>query len=514
MPRASTRKAKPGAAPAAPVIKWTASEIVSRKIAELRPHPKNPNTHPQEQIDNLVALFRAVGFHTPILVDENDTILAGHGRRLAALQAGMVEVPTIKRTGLTEAEKLAILISDNQNPRLSVIDEELLKGNVVELKRLDFDLNLLGFPDLKLVEFVSGLGDGVTPPPEAAADGADRELTDEETKALDDAWRTLVKEWNHLVNDHPANGFLSTSYTKGALAVYFMRARLYGSTIPSAATLAYTPHRMLIKGDKDSLDSALRQRTDSILAGLRFICQGQPKFDKLLGMTLAVQGCRLPGEFPADLARDLYDEFVTEPNGVVLDPCHGWGGRMLGFLLSKHAAQYDGYDVDPKTHRGVRELFSDLRGLAASKKGAATYCEPFETAKLKPNRYDFALTSPPYFNVEKYGGDQSSWKLYSDYDKWVAGFYAPMIQSVAKALKPGASFALQVGNQSYPLEESAKTIADGCGLWYVETRHTGMINNYNKTEKEDGEVIVIFRKGTPENPALADAATKFGKVMK
>lgn len=493
---------------------WSADKIESRKLSDLKPYPNNPRTHSPEQVAQIAASMREFGFTQPMIIDEDNMILAGHGRAMASQNLGLADVPVIVRAGLSPAQKRAIVIADNQIAANAGWDDSLLKIEIAELKRLDFDLNLLGFPDLKLVEFVSGLGDGVTPQAEPEAGGVDRELTDEEAKTLNDAWRLLVKDWARFVASFPAHGFLSTSYSKGALAVYFMRARLYGQAIPSAATLAYTPHRMLIKGDKDSLDSALKQSTDSMMAGLRFICQGQPKFDKLLGMTLAVQSCRLPGEFPADLARDLYDEFVMEPNSVVLDPCHGWGGRMLGFLLSKHAAQYDGYDVDPKTHRGVRELFADLRGLAASKKGAATYCEPFETAKLKPNRYDFALTSPPYFNVEKYGGDQSSWKLYSDYDKWVAGFYAPMIQSVAKALKPKAAFALQVGNQSYPLEESAKTIADGCGLWYVETRHTGMINNYNKTEKEDGEVIVIFRKGTPENPALADAAAKFGKVMK
>lgn len=485
---------------------WSADKIERRKLADLKPYPNNPRTHSPEQVTQIVSSMREFGFTQPMIIDEDNMILAGHGRAMASQNLGLVDVPVIVRANLTPAQKRAIVIADNQIAANAGWDDALLKIEITELKKLDFDLSLLGFPDLKLVEFVSGLGDGVAPQAEPETGGADRELTEEETRLLNVAWRKMVADWAAIVKRHADLGFLSTSYTRGSLAVAFMRARLYGLPIPSPMTLAYTPHRFFTIGDKGSYAQVVAQSTDEVMSGLRFVTKGAPGLDKfLLAGTLAVRSCRMPGEFPVDLARDLYDEFVTEPGGVVLDPCHGWGGRMLGFLLSKHAVQYDGWDVDPKTHRGVRELFADLRGLAASKKGAATYCEPFETAKLKPNRYDFALTSPPYFNVEKYGGDQSSWKLYSDYDKWVAGFYAPMIQSVAKALKPKAAFALQVGNQSYPLEESAKSIADGCGLWYLETRHTGMINNYNKTEKDDGEVIIIFRKGTPENPALKDA---------
>lgn len=477
-----------------PAIPFAASEIVSRKLSELRTYPNNPNTHPPEQIDNLVALYREFGFTQPMLIDEDDMILAGHGRRLAALKMGLEEVPTIKRSGLTPAQKKAIVITDNQNAAMSLWDDDMLKKEVIELKVMNFDLSLLGFNDLKLVEFVSGLGDGQQQQSDPEGDGAeDRELTEAETKLLNDAWRKMVADWASIVARQKEIGFLSTSYTKGALAVTFMRSRLYGSAIPSAATLAYTPHRIMIKGDKDSLDSALKQTTDAMMASLRFVLQGAPKFDKLVGGTLAVQGCRLPGEFPADLARDLYDELCPK-GGRVLDPCHGWGGRMLGFLLSTTASHYDGWDVDRLTWEGVRLMFKDLKAFAPIAKTAATFCQPFEEAKPKANSFDFALTSPPYFDVEKYGGDDSSWKRYSDFDKWVAGFYSPMITSVAKALKPGAVFALQVGNQSYPLEETAKTIAARVKLDYAETRHSGMINNYNKTEKQDGEVIVLFRK--------------------
>jgi hypothetical protein len=480
---------------------WMAGPTERRKLSELKPYPNNPRTHDQAQIETLAKLIKTFGFTQPMLIDEHDMILAGHGRAEAAMLLGLDEVPVVVRAGLSDADKMAIVIADNQIALTAGWDEAILKGQVVELKKLNFDLDLLGFPELELVEFVSGLGDGKTAQAPAGGDGAqDRDLTEAELAVLLSAWRVMTKEWTGILAKRESLGFVSTSYTKGALAVYFLRARFYGNSIPSAATLAYTPHRVDINGDtQGSLSDFLATcgRRDEFIKSLMFLCQGQPKLDKMLGQTLAIHRHRLPGEFPVDLARSLYDEFCTTPGASVLDPCHGWGGRMLGFLLAKNVSHYTGYDVDPKTYRGVNDMYRDLRKLAAFDKTAQLVCEPFERAKPKSASIDFAMTSPPYFNTEKYGGDESSWKLYPDFDKWVAGFYAPMIQSVARALKPSASFALQIGNQTHPLESTAKEIAGTCGLEYAETRGTGMINNYNKTLSEDGEVIVIFKKKNP-----------------
>jgi ParB-like chromosome segregation protein Spo0J len=69
----------------------------------LKPHPGNARTHSQEQIAQLVASFERYGVTHPFLADENDNILAGHGKHLAALQMGLEEVPVIVLRGLTES---------------------------------------------------------------------------------------------------------------------------------------------------------------------------------------------------------------------------------------------------------------------------------------------------------------------------------------------------------------------------------------------------------------------------
>ena len=151
MGKSSKRAAASGA-----VVNWTASEIVLRAIDDIHPYPNNPKQHPQEQIEQLAALIKEFGFDQPIVVDEDLMILKGHGRQMAARLLGLTQVPTIQRIGLTPAQKKAIIIADNQVPLLGSWNDALLKIEVGELKKLNYDLKLLGFPDLKLVEFVTG----------------------------------------------------------------------------------------------------------------------------------------------------------------------------------------------------------------------------------------------------------------------------------------------------------------------------------------------------------------------
>ena len=479
-------------------LPWTAADIELRDLDALTAYPNNPRTHSAEQIDQIVASMVEFGWTQPMIVDEDGMILAGHGRAMAARQLGLDQVPVVVRPGLSESQKRAIVIADNQIPQNAGWDEKLLRIEIKELKKSGFDLNLLAFPELKLVEF--------TALPGSAAGGAEegqRELTDKEAKLMDDAWAVLVRDWHWILSSREsmaANHFVSSNFTKGALAVHFLRARFFERSIPSAATLAYTPHRVDVNGDKKGslIDLMKRATTPEILRSIQFVAQMEPRLDKLLLSSLAIHGHRIPGEFPSDLARQLIDEFASKPKSRVLDPCHGWGGRALGFMLSKKAEHYEGFDTDPLTHSGVNDMLNDLLPFSERVRTWRTQNIPFQRAELEDASFDFALTSPPYFNVEKYNGKESSWREFKTFDEWCDGFYGPMIVKVAAALKPHAAFALQIGNQSYPLEEKAKEIAATCGLEYSETRSTSMINNYNKTEKLDGEVVVIFsKKKTP-----------------
>jgi DNA modification methylase len=118
--------------------------VVWRTIGELREFPGNPRRHPERQIASLMRSINRV-WTNPILIDEAGTILAGHGRLEAAKRLGMAEVPTVTISGLSAAEKKAVVIADNRMPEQAVWDFDLLRSHFKNLIELDFDVELTGF---------------------------------------------------------------------------------------------------------------------------------------------------------------------------------------------------------------------------------------------------------------------------------------------------------------------------------------------------------------------------------
>ena len=111
----------------------------------LKEYERNTRTHSEEQVEQLKRSITELGFTNPVLVDEDNVLIAGHGRTLAARALGMKEVPAIRLKNLTEAQRKALRIADNQLALNAGWDEELLRVELAELKTEDFDLDLLGF---------------------------------------------------------------------------------------------------------------------------------------------------------------------------------------------------------------------------------------------------------------------------------------------------------------------------------------------------------------------------------
>ena len=120
-------------------------EIVYKKVNDLIPYVNNSRTHSEEQVNQIVASINEFGFTNPLLIDEKDNIIAGHGRLLASKKLKMEEVPCIVLSGLTEAQKKAYIIADNKMALNAGWDFNLLSLELENLKELDFDLELTGF---------------------------------------------------------------------------------------------------------------------------------------------------------------------------------------------------------------------------------------------------------------------------------------------------------------------------------------------------------------------------------
>src|ERR1019366_2390119 len=114
-------------------------------VSDLIPRAMNPRTHSDGQIAQIAASIEEFGWTNPILVGPDKIVLAGHGRLLAARKLRMTEVPVIVLANLTESQRRALVIADNQLALNAGWDEEILRLKLAALQEEDFDLNLVGF---------------------------------------------------------------------------------------------------------------------------------------------------------------------------------------------------------------------------------------------------------------------------------------------------------------------------------------------------------------------------------
>jgi len=133
-----------------------------RQIADLIPYARNARTHSDEQVAQIAASIKEFGWTNPILVDGDNGIIAGHGRLAAARKLGNTEVPVIELTGLSEAQKRAYILADNKLALNAGWDIDLLAEELKELKDLNFDLELTGFSDKELADFLTEEVEGLT----------------------------------------------------------------------------------------------------------------------------------------------------------------------------------------------------------------------------------------------------------------------------------------------------------------------------------------------------------------
>jgi DNA modification methylase len=116
-------------------------------LNSITPYENNPRVHKSKQVKQLVNSIEKFDFNNPILVDENNVIIAGHGRLLAAEHLKMDRVPVIRLDHLTEAQKKAYRIADNKLTENGEWDVDLLKLEFLDLEKLDLDftLDITGF---------------------------------------------------------------------------------------------------------------------------------------------------------------------------------------------------------------------------------------------------------------------------------------------------------------------------------------------------------------------------------
>lgn len=344
-------------------------KVVYRPTATLNPYANNSNVHSPDQVAAIAASIQEFGFTNPLLIDENDTLIAGHGRLLGANLLGLEEVPCIVLAHLTDAQRRAYVIADNQLAKRATWDVDMLAAELDALAGMDYDLSLTGFDAVDIDAILRGesfLPDGGAAPvhtgvsqpfPEKYQNSGDSPLRRKfgvppfsVFDCRQGYWQDRKRAWLALVGD--------TSATKeGTLARGYI---------------------------------------------LQFINNGSSGFDPVL-------------------AEIIYSWFLP-PGGKILDP---FGGEQTkGFV-----AGYLGHQYHAVEFREEQVQFNQARCLGMEGVHYTTGDSNDISKLIKGRGFDLVFTSPPYYDLEVYSADDMS--ALGTYDEFMRQYENIFAQCVA-----------------------------------------------------------------------------------
>jgi len=156
----------------------------NRPTHSLRPYARNARTHSPKQIKQIARSIERFGFNNPLLIDDEDQIIAGHGRLLAAKQLNMKTVPCVRLSHLTEDDKKAYVIADNRLAEKSGWDNEILAIELQHLVDIGIDVDLTGFEPAETDLIIEGIGEESEQPENLVPAGSDQPAV----SRLGDVW--------------------------------------------------------------------------------------------------------------------------------------------------------------------------------------------------------------------------------------------------------------------------------------------------------------------------------------
>ena len=223
-------------------------ELIKKKVSELIPYINNSRTHSEEQITQLISSIKEFGFTNPLLIDKENSIIAGHGRLQAVKRLGHEEVPCIIISGLTKTQIKALIIADNQLALNAGWDLEKLSVEIEGLEDDKFDISLLGFDD-KFLNSLKEEKKGLT------EDDAVPDLNDVSKSKLGDIW---------ILGDHKLMCGDSTNANDVSKLFKEQKADLYLTDPPYNVNYeGKTKDKLKIKNDKQDNETFQLFLTDA-----------------------------------------------------------------------------------------------------------------------------------------------------------------------------------------------------------------------------------------------------------
>jgi len=426
-----------------------------------------------------------LGAGRSIVVDKNGVAIAGN-KTLAAAEALGLEVQIVPTTGnkLVVVQRTDLDLEEPTGKARQLAYADNRAGEV----GLDWDADVLR-EDIELGLDLSELGLDV-----------DSNLLKRGVEHLDDPEEmgAIVKRTIEAIKSLDIKSLSDADLVYGLpgrklnFILSFASALVTGSRIKRNSLMFAQPQRLSVAGANKSIRHFFEKIDTVSERAVALAVRESCDLGWFFRVSFPIGASRLPLDFPNEIARDYINEFCPI-GGRVLDPCHGWGGRLIGFFLS-HAGAYVGVDPAEQTADGVKML-GGLMDKIRDKKWSLKL-SPFEEVKLS-GQFDFAITSPPYFDIEKYDGENTSTNKFPQYGLWRDGFMQPMLEKVYKHLKPGGVFAVNFSEHKYPLLTDAKRIGAITGFELIgerpvmdSTQRTGV----GGSKKKNGEHILLLEK--------------------
>jgi hypothetical protein len=281
---------------------------------------------------------------------------------------------------------------------------------------------------------------------------------------------------------------LNLSFNQGQSLCRFFMPNLFD--VESGAKNTYTQKQKFYSDEylKKAISFVLKYDNNGVapnkvLAGLRLSAGGQAATN-----------------FKAMNAKALYERYAPK-NAVIYDFASGFGGRLLGALSSKNDYTYIGVEPNTETFANLNNLGKQIEQVTERNNSFILYNDVSENLVLPDSSIDFAFSSPPYFDLERYTDEETqSYNKFPELEDWLEGYVRPTIQNIYKALKPGCFYAVNIadfkyGNKKIEFVNEWNKISIQEGFTFEEKifmKLTTRTGNRSKGDKEEG--IYVFKK--------------------
>lgn len=513
----------PTHADASPAAEWA-------HVDELKPNARNPRKHGREVLRLAKTILRTT-WGAPILAQRSTRrIVGGHGRLEAAREilAG-IEIDGEHRGGhahvfaqgapgpgyvpvrwldVSDAEADAMTLADNARGLQGEDDPLLIAEMAAQFGRESELMADVGYSAEALDRMIASAGDAVMAAAgaETGAREGDEDTSEDDANSAEcfavfaleeliDAAFRYYREKGFPYRELPLHQQMLQINKLAATNDESLIRSKYANQVADT----YNAHRFAASAA--GMKSPLQAFGDDTLLRKALaidFSQGRISSSDNISSIALVSGTQACSNFRAGFAAYLYRKFGVK-NGTVLDPCTGYGGRLVGWIASKLGGRYVGVDPNVPTHEANRRLADAL----APRGSVSLINQPFEDVDLSALKgcVDFAFTSPPYFAKEEYSDAPTQSRIrYPWIEEWDAGFLQKLLTGCFVALRAGSHCVINIADvtikgRTYDLEARTIRAASLVGFDHVETLRFEMTRKFGQTDEDVAfEPAFVFRK--------------------